>query len=104
MNIGLVLTVYFPPFSMQIVLFVSSTDAMQPGWLLTFLKSISPAQIKAMQRNLGKVYNFANLQDSTYFTAIHLCIWSLLEKFIFELCFQQFRSFICLFMFFYSNC
>lgn len=38
----------------KIALFVSSSDAMQPGWLLTFLKSISPAQIKEMQRNLVK--------------------------------------------------
>ncbi|CBI20132.3 unnamed protein product, partial [Vitis vinifera] len=38
----------------KIALFVSSSDAMQPGWLLTFLKSISPAQIKEMQRNLAK--------------------------------------------------
>lgn len=52
----------FFPFSMQIALFVSSSDAMQPGWLLTFLKSISPAQIKEMQRNLAKVCNLANLE------------------------------------------
>ncbi|RVW81951.1 putative arabinosyltransferase ARAD1 [Vitis vinifera] len=39
----------------KIALFVSSSDAMQPGWLLTFLKSISPAQIKEMQRNLVKM-------------------------------------------------
>lgn len=38
----------------KIALFVSSSDAMQPGWLLTFLKSINPAQIKEMQRNLAK--------------------------------------------------
>nr|XP_023900861.1 probable arabinosyltransferase ARAD1 [Quercus suber] len=38
----------------KIALFVSSSDAIQPGWLLTFLKSAGPAQIKEMQRNLAK--------------------------------------------------
>ncbi|KAJ9671352.1 hypothetical protein PVL29_025174 [Vitis rotundifolia] len=38
----------------KIALFVSSSDATQPGWLLTFLKSISPAQTKEMRRNLAK--------------------------------------------------
>jgi len=40
---------------MQIALFVSSSDAVQPGWLLKFLKGISLAQIRGMQRNLAKV-------------------------------------------------
>jgi hypothetical protein len=40
---------------MQIALFVSSGDALQPGWLLTFLKSVGPAHIKEMQQNLAKV-------------------------------------------------
>ncbi|KAK9271490.1 hypothetical protein L1049_001849 [Liquidambar formosana] len=38
----------------KIVLFVSSSDALQPGWLLTYLKSVSPAQVREMQRNLVK--------------------------------------------------
>ncbi|XP_062147261.1 probable arabinosyltransferase ARAD1 [Alnus glutinosa] len=38
----------------KIALFVSSSDALQPGWLLTFLKSVSPAHIKEMQQNLAK--------------------------------------------------
>ncbi|XP_057970710.1 probable arabinosyltransferase ARAD1 isoform X3 [Malania oleifera] len=38
----------------KIVLFVSSSDAMQPGWLLTFLRSISPSRIQEMRRNLAK--------------------------------------------------
>ncbi|XP_010251775.1 PREDICTED: probable arabinosyltransferase ARAD1 [Nelumbo nucifera] len=38
----------------KIVLFVSSSDAVQPGWLLTFLKSISPSQIREMHTNLAK--------------------------------------------------
>ena len=41
--------------AMQIALFVSSSDAVQPGWLLKFLKGISLAQIRGMQRNLAKV-------------------------------------------------
>ncbi|CAA2968065.1 probable arabinosyltransferase ARAD1 [Olea europaea subsp. europaea] len=39
----------------RIALFVSSSDALQPGWLLTFLRSVSPAQIKEMQLNLAKM-------------------------------------------------
>lgn len=38
----------------KIALFVSSGDALQPGWLLTYLRSVSPAHIKEMQRNLAK--------------------------------------------------
>ncbi|CAI9767782.1 unnamed protein product [Fraxinus pennsylvanica] len=38
----------------KIALFVSSDDALQPGWLLTFLRSVSPAQIREMQLNLVK--------------------------------------------------
>lgn len=41
--------------AMQIALFVSSSDAVQTGWLLKFLKGISLAQIRGMQRNLAKV-------------------------------------------------
>lgn len=40
---------------MQIALFVSSSDAVQPGWLLTYLRNISPAQIEEMRQNLAKV-------------------------------------------------
>ncbi|KAJ4721043.1 Exostosin family protein [Melia azedarach] len=36
----------------KIALFVSSSDALQPGWLLKFLRAIRPAQIREMQRNL----------------------------------------------------
>ncbi|KAG5555240.1 hypothetical protein RHGRI_012693 [Rhododendron griersonianum] len=38
----------------KIALFVSSSDAVQPGWLLTFLRSISPSQIREMRTNLAK--------------------------------------------------
>ncbi|KAI8529683.1 hypothetical protein RHMOL_Rhmol12G0243700 [Rhododendron molle] len=38
----------------KIALFVSSSDAVQPGWLLTFLRSISPARIREMRTNLAK--------------------------------------------------
>ncbi|XP_058080092.1 probable arabinosyltransferase ARAD1 [Magnolia sinica] len=38
----------------KMALFVSSSDAIQPGWLITFLKSISPMQIKEMRVNLAK--------------------------------------------------
>lgn len=38
----------------KISLFVSSSDAVQPGWLLAYLRSIKPAQIREMQDNLAK--------------------------------------------------
>ncbi|KAM0953946.1 putative xylogalacturonan beta-1,3-xylosyltransferase [Dioscorea sansibarensis] len=38
----------------KIALFVSSTDAVQPGWLVNFLKSVGSKQIKSMQDNLLK--------------------------------------------------
>lgn len=38
----------------KMALFVSSGDAVQPGWLLTFLKSISHAQIREMRMHLVK--------------------------------------------------
>ncbi|KAF5810079.1 putative xylogalacturonan beta-1,3-xylosyltransferase [Helianthus annuus] len=38
----------------KIALFVSSSDAVQPGWLLTYLRSIKPTQIREMQDNLAK--------------------------------------------------
>ncbi|KAM6555458.1 hypothetical protein CsatB_002477 [Cannabis sativa] len=38
----------------KIAVFVSSGDAVQPGWLLNFLKSITRSQISEMRRNLAK--------------------------------------------------
>ncbi|KAH7677927.1 Xylogalacturonan beta-1,3-xylosyltransferase protein [Dioscorea alata] len=38
----------------KIALFVSSTDAVQPGWLVNFLRSIGSKEIKSMQGNLLK--------------------------------------------------
>ncbi|XP_057456854.1 probable arabinosyltransferase ARAD1 [Lotus japonicus] len=38
----------------KIALFVSSIDALKPGWLLKFLKDVRPAQIKELQQNLAK--------------------------------------------------
>lgn len=40
---------------MQIALFVSSNDALKPGYLLKYLKDIQPTHIKEMQQNLAKV-------------------------------------------------
>ncbi|XP_012469990.1 probable arabinosyltransferase ARAD1 isoform X1 [Gossypium raimondii] len=36
----------------KIAIFVSSADAVQPGWLLPFLKGISSTQIREMRKNL----------------------------------------------------
>ncbi|KAE8692557.1 Exostosin family protein isoform 2 [Hibiscus syriacus] len=36
----------------KIAIFVSSTDAVQPGWLLTYLKGISSNKIREMRKNL----------------------------------------------------
>lgn len=38
----------------KMCIFVSSSDAVQPGWLLAYLRSIQPTQIKEMQDNLAK--------------------------------------------------
>ncbi|KAL7003810.1 hypothetical protein U1Q18_004954 [Sarracenia purpurea var. burkii] len=38
----------------KIAQFVSSSDAVQPGWLLAFLRSVSSAQIREMQMHLAK--------------------------------------------------
>ncbi|KAG8647927.1 probable arabinosyltransferase ARAD1 isoform X2 [Manihot esculenta] len=38
----------------KIALFVSSSDAMQPGWLLKFLKGIGAAQVREMRQKLGQ--------------------------------------------------
>ncbi|XP_076954017.1 putative arabinosyltransferase ARAD1 [Bidens hawaiensis] len=38
----------------KIALFVSSSDAVQPGWLLAYLRSIKSTQIREMQDNLSK--------------------------------------------------
>lgn len=62
---------------MQIALFISSNDALKPGWLLNYLKGIRPARIKEMQQNLAKVCNSLhvefNLTDFS-FSKIDLCI------------------------------
>ncbi|CAA7389058.1 unnamed protein product [Spirodela intermedia] len=38
----------------KIALFVSSSDAIAPGWLVSFLKGVDPRKIKEMQVNLAK--------------------------------------------------
>ncbi|CAM8891250.1 unnamed protein product [Rhodiola kirilowii] len=38
----------------KIALFVSSNDAVQPGWLISYLTSINPSRIRVMQNNLVK--------------------------------------------------
>jgi len=47
---------------MQIALFISSNDAVKPGWLLKYLKGIRPAHIKEMQQNLAKVCNSLHVE------------------------------------------
>jgi hypothetical protein len=39
----------------KIALFVSSNDAVQPGWLVKYLRSIDAKRIRQMQSNLLKV-------------------------------------------------
>ncbi|KAJ8451381.1 hypothetical protein Cgig2_017772 [Carnegiea gigantea] len=39
----------------KMALFVSSSDALKPGWLLSYLKGIGPSEIKEKQRYLAKV-------------------------------------------------
>lgn len=38
----------------KIALFVSSSDALKAGWLLTYLRSVSAADIRRLQQNLAK--------------------------------------------------
>ncbi|KAG6402898.1 hypothetical protein SASPL_135112 [Salvia splendens] len=38
----------------KVAVFVSSSDAMQPGWLLSYLRNISPSQIRQKQTSLAK--------------------------------------------------
>ncbi|XAR71530.1 Xylogalacturonan beta-1,3-xylosyltransferase [Bertholletia excelsa] len=38
----------------KIALFVSSSDAVQPGWLLKLLRRVNPAQIREMRMHLAK--------------------------------------------------
>lgn len=40
---------------LQIALFVSSSDAVQPGWLLAFLRNVSAIQIREMRDDLAQV-------------------------------------------------
>jgi hypothetical protein len=42
-------------FIVQIALFISSTDALQPGWLMNYLRRIDAKRIREMQSNLVKV-------------------------------------------------
>ncbi|GAB4840719.1 hypothetical protein Ancab_021483 [Ancistrocladus abbreviatus] len=47
-----------PPWSQQyqeMAVFVSSRDALQPGWLLLYLRSVAPSLIKEKQKYLAKV-------------------------------------------------
>nr|CAB3474584.1 unnamed protein product [Digitaria exilis] len=41
-------------FIMQIALFVSSNDAVQPGWFVKYLRRIDGKRIREMQYNLVK--------------------------------------------------
>ncbi|TYH07802.1 hypothetical protein ES288_A08G263400v1 [Gossypium darwinii] len=39
----------------KMAVFISSTDAVQPGWILRYLTSISSTQIREMRRNLAEM-------------------------------------------------
>lgn len=72
---------------MQIALFVSSSDAVQPGWLLTYLRNISPAQIEEMRQNLAKVCG-CNIVVNVIILMLLFCILSnvVLGTFIYRFC------------------
>lgn len=42
-------------FISQVAVLVSSSDAVQPGWLVNHLRSLTPFQIKELQKNLAQV-------------------------------------------------
>lgn len=47
-------------FIVQIALFVSSNDAVQPGWFVKYLRRIDGKRIREMQYNLVKVATLSN--------------------------------------------
>lgn len=47
---------------MQIALFVSSSDALKSGWLLTYLRSVSAGDIRRLQQNLAKVCSSSKIK------------------------------------------
>lgn len=63
---------------LQIALFVSSSDAVQPGWLVNYLKGIDSKRIREMQANLAKVClllclctDGAKLLNGFFFSPLH---------------------------------
>uniref|UniRef100_A0A5K0W8Q7 Uncharacterized protein n=1 Tax=Nymphaea colorata TaxID=210225 RepID=A0A5K0W8Q7_9MAGN len=51
--------------------FVSSRDALQPGWLLAHLKAIDPSQIRDMRVNLAQV----RVWKSAVIITIQVCLF-----------------------------
>lgn len=47
-------------FIVQIALFVSASDAVQPDWLLKYLRGINAKRIREIQSNLVKVISLSN--------------------------------------------
>jgi hypothetical protein len=41
-------------FTFQVAVLVSSSDAIQPGWLVNHLRSLTPFQVKGLQNNLAQ--------------------------------------------------
>jgi hypothetical protein len=39
----------------KVAVLVSSSDAIQPGWLVNHLRSLTPFQVKGLQNNLAQV-------------------------------------------------
>lgn len=70
---------------MQIAVFISSIDAVKPGWLLKYLKGIRPAHIKAMQQNLVKVCNQYHVEFNSLLPSAPLCYLILLRSILLEL-------------------
>ena len=71
---------------MQMALFVSSSDALKPGWLLSYLKGIGPSEIKEKQRYLAKVCILAvegvELMTTTLESVGNLYYWYICCQFV----------------------
>ncbi|XP_057970709.1 probable arabinosyltransferase ARAD1 isoform X2 [Malania oleifera] len=70
----------------KIVLFVSSSDAMQPGWLLTFLRSISPSRIQEMRRNLAKFSRHFVYSSPAQPVGPEDLVWRMVSLSLFSVC------------------
>lgn len=64
---------------LQIALFVSSSDAVQPGWLLAFLRNVSAIQIREMRDDLAQVCSLIASCDLAGFSILYCTVCPLIS-------------------------